>query len=84
MIWNIAEFITFCVNRRGAHPGVHVGLDLVMWCALLAGGIVAVFRWSTIYNYNDDEGMGTAGAALELVSWYAIHSPLHPFTSYMI
>ena len=62
MIWNIAEFITFCVNRRGAHPGVHVGLDLVMWCALLAGGIVAVFWWNAGY-------MGTAGAALELISW---------------
>lgn len=71
MIWNIAEFITFCVNRRGAHPGVHVGLDLVMWCSLLAGGVVAVFQWSYGYGYHDDDsGLGTAGAALELLSWY--------------
>lgn len=65
MIWNIAEFITLCVNKRGALPGVHVGLDLVMWCALLAGGIISIFQWAFSYNY--DQSMGTAGAALELI-----------------
>lgn len=69
MIWNIAEFITFCVNKRGSHPGVHIGLDIVMFCCLLAGGILGIFRWGMFSPYNYDDGLGAAGAAMELIAW---------------
>ena len=39
LIWNCAEFITFCVNKRGIHPGAHVGLDLILWLGLLAAAL---------------------------------------------
>jgi len=42
-IWNIAEFITLCVNRRGIHPGAHIGLDLVLSLALLSAAAVSFY-----------------------------------------
>jgi hypothetical protein len=28
--WNIAEFITLAVNKKGIHPGAHIALDLII------------------------------------------------------
>ncbi|KAK9778268.1 hypothetical protein SCAR479_05238 [Seiridium cardinale] len=52
-IWDIAEFITICAcgkrngaeQRRGIHPGAHVGLDLCIWLA----GILCVFISAVSY-----------------------------------
>ena len=38
--WNIAEFITICVNKRSIHPGAHVGLDLIIWMGLLSSAVI--------------------------------------------
>lgn len=64
MVWNIAEFITYCVNKRGAHPGVHVALDLVIFLALLLGGIIAV----AVFVGPVNSSLGIAAGSLELVA----------------
>lgn len=69
MLWNIAEFITYCVNKRGAHPGVHVGLDLVAWICLFWGGIFAVLRMGVFYNRPSGREITVAAGAFELLAW---------------
>ncbi|KAF2428983.1 hypothetical protein EJ08DRAFT_698774 [Tothia fuscella] len=38
LVWNIAEFITVKVNKKGIHPGAHIAIDLclVAWLATAA------------------------------------------------
>lgn len=50
VVWNIAESITVCVNKRGIHPGAHVALDLIIWMGLFSAGIVQVLinYWSAL------------------------------------
>jgi hypothetical protein len=33
-MWNVAEFITHCVNKRGIHPGAHIALDFLLFSFL--------------------------------------------------
>jgi hypothetical protein len=44
VIWNISEFITLCVNRRGIHPGAHIGIDF-----LISGGLVTAGTFDIIF-----------------------------------
>jgi hypothetical protein len=44
MIWNIAEFITLCVNRKGIHPGAHIGLDLILSWALFSAAAISFYN----------------------------------------
>lgn len=70
MIWNIAEFITWCVNKRGAHPGVHVGLDLIATGLLASGGAIAIIQWTFLWGGRGRfRGLGTAAAVMELLAW---------------
>jgi hypothetical protein len=39
VIWNLAEFITLCVNKKGIHPGAHIALDFIVYAGLKASGI---------------------------------------------
>ena len=48
MIWNIAEFITLCVNRRGIHPGAHIALDLLLSWALFGSIGVSFYAVATL------------------------------------
>lgn len=43
MIWNTVEFITLCVNRKGIHPGAHIGLDILLSFALLSAGGISFY-----------------------------------------
>jgi hypothetical protein len=35
-LWNIAEFITLHLNKKGIHPGGHIALDFLIFGALIA------------------------------------------------
>ena len=48
MIWNIAEFITLCINRKGIHPGAHIGLDLLLSFALLSAAGTSYYTISVL------------------------------------
>jgi hypothetical protein len=43
LIWNIIEFITICINRKGIHPGAHIGLDILLSAALLSTGGISFY-----------------------------------------
>lgn len=68
LIWNIAELITFCVNKRGIHPGAHVALDLNLWMGFLAAGIVQLI----IDSWNP---VAAAAGSVKMILAYA-HSSL--------
>ena len=48
MLWNIVEFITLCINRKGIHPGAHIGLDILISCALLSAGGTSFYAISLV------------------------------------
>jgi hypothetical protein len=48
LIWNAIEFITLCINRKGIHPGAHIGLDLLLSGALLSAGGISFYAVSLI------------------------------------
>ena len=52
MIWDILEFITLCVNKRGIHPGAHIGLDFLFSAALIFTAVVTFI----LYTNNDCHG----------------------------
>jgi len=43
LTWNIAEFITLCVNKKGIHPGAHIALDLLICAGLATSGTFDLF-----------------------------------------
>jgi hypothetical protein len=49
MVWNIAEFITHCINKRGINPGAHVGLDLLLGLGLITNAVFN-FAWYNLYD----------------------------------
>jgi hypothetical protein len=55
MVWNIAEFITLCVNHKGIHPGAHIALDLILFGLLDGPGsiIIVVYSYFSDRYYND-------------------------------
>lgn len=60
ILWTMAEFLTLCASkeRRGIHPGAHVGLHLII--AILTGLGAAFAGWVTIeypYYYDYDYDM---------------------------
>ena len=60
IIWNIAEFITLCVNRKGIHPGAHIGLDLILSCALFS---IAAISFYGIVQFGESASLGKYTAA---------------------
>jgi hypothetical protein len=42
LIWNVAELITLCVNKKGIHPGAHIALDFLLFAGLLPSGVLDV------------------------------------------
>jgi hypothetical protein len=77
MIWNIAEFITLCINRKGIHPGVHIGLDLVLFVALLgnaaASFCVIVLIADAVSSYvSGQEGENAVPAVYTAATVFAI------------
>lgn len=48
IVWNIVEFITLCINRKGIHPGVHIGLDILISAALLSAGGISFYAISLV------------------------------------
>ncbi|KLU81758.1 hypothetical protein MAPG_00839 [Magnaporthiopsis poae ATCC 64411] len=79
--WQIAEFITVCVHkdRRGIHPGAHVGLHLLLWLSFastvgLLGLLISLhyssFRYSTRRSYISDlEGLENAQMAFSVLNF---------------
>lgn len=63
MIGNTAEFIVRFVRKKGIHPGVHVGLDLILWMGLFSSGLVQV-----LVNYYT--ALPIAAGTLKLVCRY--------------
>lgn len=66
--WNLAELTTFFVrsrkggnaNRRGIHPGAHIGMHLVLWLACVFGVFAALMMVmsaasSVSYCSDDDD-----------------------------
>lgn len=60
IIWNIAEFITLCVNRKGIHPGAHIGLDLILSWALLSAAAISFYN---IGHFGENAFLGKYTAA---------------------
>jgi hypothetical protein len=48
MLWNIIEFITLCINRKGIHPGAHIGLDLLLSWGLFSVAGVSFYAVATV------------------------------------
>ena len=58
IIWDIAEFITLCANKKGIHPGAHIALDFLLFAALITGAVflIIVDQPIVIYTvYSDSE-----------------------------
>ncbi|KAF1812879.1 hypothetical protein P152DRAFT_329197 [Eremomyces bilateralis CBS 781.70] len=62
IIWNVAEFITQCVNGRGIHPGAHVGLDLIIWGGLLSAALIQL-----LVDYEDLFDLTIGAAAIKII-----------------
>jgi hypothetical protein len=62
LVWNCVEFITLCVNKRGIHPGAHVGLDLIIWLGLLAAAITQL-----LIDYWNSTAI--AAGTIKIVCW---------------
>ncbi|KAF2666547.1 hypothetical protein BT63DRAFT_426997 [Microthyrium microscopicum] len=52
LIWNAAEFITLCINRRGIHPGAHIALDLIIFGLLVGPASIYIVVNSDNYYYD--------------------------------
>jgi hypothetical protein len=61
LIWNVIEFITICINRKGIHPGAHIALDLLLSGALLSAGGISFYAISLV-GYSPLLGRYTAAA----------------------
>jgi len=48
IVWNAAEFITLCVNKRGIHPGANLGMDIVLW---LNSMLEAIFSFLALSDF---------------------------------
>ncbi|MCJ1479509.1 hypothetical protein MMC13_008195 [Lambiella insularis] len=60
IIWNVANIIVLLVRKRPMHPGTDVGVDLLLWLALIAASIFAMFaaiselQWQYLdYDYSE-------------------------------
>lgn len=71
IIWDIAEFITLCANKKGIHPGAHIALDFLLFAALITGAVFLIIVGQpiviyTVYsdseNYPADSVLLAAGA----------------------
>lgn len=67
MIWNIAEFITLCINRKGIDPGVHVALDLILSLALISNAAISFYDISQV-GENPALSEYTAAAVFSLLA----------------
>jgi len=67
VIWNVVEFITLCINRRGIHPGAHVGIDLILSWALFSVAGVSFWIISTALN-NDYLGKYIAASVFTILA----------------
>ncbi|KAF2090123.1 hypothetical protein K490DRAFT_62999 [Saccharata proteae CBS 121410] len=64
IIFNFIVLLVLFLRKRPAHPGIAVGIDLILWLALLATGLLATggaytaYYWSSSYYGNgyDDNG----------------------------
>jgi len=67
MVWNIAEFITLCVNRKGIHPGAHIGLDNLLFWALLSAAAISFYN---IAQSGESPALGkyTAAAVFDVLA----------------
>jgi len=65
MLWNVAEFITLCINRKGIHPGAHIGLDLLLSAALISAGGISFY---SISLYGESPALGRYTAAAVFVT----------------
>ncbi|KAK3955758.1 hypothetical protein QBC32DRAFT_367427 [Pseudoneurospora amorphoporcata] len=58
ILWTVAELLTvyFSKERRGIHPGAHVGVQLIIvLVASLGAGIGGVFAVAFMKHYDEDE-----------------------------
>ena len=75
LIWNVSEFITLYVNRKGIHPGAHITLDFLLWGALSGSGITDFLTW-----LSPEEGitlndlyLGCVAGSMEIIAAYVSH-----------
>jgi hypothetical protein len=71
LIWDTAEFITLCANKKGIHPGAHIALDFLLFAALITGSafdIIAGEPFSTVgsdyYYLADPLALGAGSLAV--------------------
>jgi hypothetical protein len=50
VIWNCAELVTLCVNKRGIHPGANLGMDIALWLGCMLNGI---FSFLLVWSFDD-------------------------------
>ncbi|KAF2817290.1 uncharacterized protein BDZ99DRAFT_12933 [Mytilinidion resinicola] len=78
--WEIADLITYCVNKRGIHPGAHVGVELVLWLAMIIctvfWGINGAF-WDTYDYITSSYSFAHNGIAIAAVITEALSTIFH-------
>jgi hypothetical protein len=62
VIWNVAEFITLCANKRGIHPGAHIAMDVC-----ISGGLVTSGTFDIIITFVPLE---IAAGSIEIIAGY--------------
>jgi hypothetical protein len=50
LFWNIAEFITLRINKKGIHPGAHIALDFLIFGVLIASIGVDLIGYSGLFG----------------------------------
>jgi hypothetical protein len=66
LVWDVAESITLCVNKKGIHPGAHIALNFLIFAGLMSGGPIDIING--IYGYNDTSPVLTAAGVFTILT----------------
>lgn len=54
MIFNLIYLLFLFLSKRAIHPGVAVGVDLILWLSIIVTGLFAMYGYFSIRYWNDD------------------------------
>jgi hypothetical protein len=77
IIWNAAELITLCINKRGIHPGANLGMDIVLW---LNSMLEAIFSYIALDNFYEIPPIFTSATSFLMLASYVLS--LYLFSSF--
>jgi hypothetical protein len=77
LVWDAAEYITLCVNKKGIHPGAHIALNFIVFAGLISGGPIDIIVGLDEYDYSHP-ALGGEGVLAVLAAYDRVRFPSFP------